>query len=125
MNAEELGALVRDAVPDFAKRPVTFSRTTKTAYDPITATDVGTTTLTWSGTAVARGARGSMTESFADNLAIRQRYVILTVFAENLSYKPQQGDVVTYDGEAMTVAGVEAIPPNSDDVAVYEVTCQR
>jgi hypothetical protein len=125
MDATTLGLSVFDALPSWLKGTATFTRTVISAYDLVTGAQT-TSTTTASAPCVATPARGSLSEGFTSNLAIREKYLQLTVPAALLgAFIPQAGDKVTVGGNSFVVTANESIQPDGVTVAIYKVTVQR
>lgn len=125
MDLPKLAASAFAALPQGLTATVRFTRTTPGAFDPLTSQRLGTTTTTWTATAVLRAPRGSSSESFEDNLLVRTRYMELTIQALGLRGEPEAGDMVTLpDAEMLKVVGVERVAPGGA-TALYIVTAER
>lgn len=124
MDAASLALTAFNAIPSWAKTSVTFSRTVESSYDPVTGVTTASTT-TATAPCVSQAARGTQSESFEESVAIREKYLVLTVPASPLgSFVPQADDQATINGETLQVTGCEIVFPGPSN-ALYRVTVSR
>lgn len=124
MNVADLGRTVFNSIPTGMKTTVAFSRVAVATYNAVTGVKT-TTTTTASAACVVSPARGTGSDTFADMLAIRERYLTLTVEAKGLgSFVPRPNDKATVAGTTYTVVGVMPVRPDGTNAAAFEVTVQ-
>lgn len=90
---------------------VTFTRTNKGSFDPVTQTETGgrTTTLTMPGVGLAPGKSAEFRIGSLD-----RRNIIELHLAPSLGATPVPGDKVRWSGADWTVIWVNALDPASD-----------
>lgn len=101
---------------------VTFKRTTKGTFNPVTQTDTGASTSTFSMTAVGI-APGRSAEYRIGSIVGRK--LIELHCAPNLSTTPEPGDVATWAGKDWRVIWANALDPAGDGSPYVLVYAER
>lgn len=86
-----------------------ITRTSQSSYDPLTGTS---TTVTTTGTITAVADNFSTyDQTTRKELLVAKKSKRLFVSAASCTFAPNSGDIITYEGEAWTVAPMDELNP--------------
>jgi hypothetical protein len=104
---------------------VTFTRATKSGYDPVTGASSSTVT-TATSVAIAKVPRGADAERIRGLSLVGKRTVVLLVAGLRLAaYVPQADDVVTWAGADYVVRDVSPLNVDGVTAILYTVIAAR
>jgi hypothetical protein len=104
---------------------VSFTRATKSGYDPVTGAN-GSTVTTATSVAIAKVPRGADAERIRGLSLVGKRTVVLLVAGLGLaSYVPQADDVVTWAGADYVVRDVSPLNVDGVTAILYTVIAAR